>query len=220
MFIKQPIDPVSRATTCDNLLVSHPSHTMKTALLIIDTQEFFASMLPPAIDGIKTLSAFFTSHSLPQYFTQHGHTKDELSGKVPNQLVRKWGADSSIAIGSDDDKLVPETSDLATAASEKDKDLVKFVRKNTYDAFISTDLAEQLAKMRIERVVVCGVMTDCCCDTTARSAFNRGWETWLAKDACASADDTQHKAGLKGVGFAFGEVLDTKEVVKRIKGEL
>lgn len=69
----------------------------------------------------------------------------------------------------------------------------------------------------MERVVICGVMTDCCCDTTARSAFNRGFETWLVDDACGTASDEQHKAGLKGFGFAFGEVVKTEEVLKRLK---
>lgn len=54
-------------------------------------------------------------------------------------------------------------------------------------------------------------------DTTARSAFNRGYETWLVSDACGTANDAQHQAGLKGFGFAFGEVLTTEEVIGRLK---
>lgn len=91
------------------------------------------------------------------------------------------------------------------------------VAKNTYDAFINTALESELEKGKVERVVVCGVMTDCCCDTTARSAFDRGYETWLVSDACGSANKMQHEAGLRGFGFAFGEVLTTEEVVKRLK---
>ena len=68
----------------------------------------------------------------------------------------------------------------------------------------------------MERVVVCGVMTDCCCDTTARSAFNRGYETWLVGDACGTASKKQHEAGLNAFGYAFGEVLETEEVVRRV----
>ena len=91
------------------------------------------------------------------------------------------------------------------------------VAKNTYDAFINTDLDRLLEKDTIDRVVVCGVMTDCCCDTTARSAFNRGYETWLVNDACGSANKNQHEAGLRGFGFAFGEVLSTEEVMHRLQ---
>jgi len=91
------------------------------------------------------------------------------------------------------------------------------VGKNTYDAFINTDLGKMLSEKNIERVVVCGVMTDCCCDTTARSAFNRGYETWLVEDACGSANKKQHEAGLRGFGFAFGDVLETADVLGRMK---
>lgn len=74
----------------------------------------------------------------------------------------------------------------------------------------STRICRRFSRRRkyIRRVVVCGVMTDRCCDTTARSAFSRGYETWLVSDACGSANKTQHQAGLRGFGFAFGEVFD------------
>jgi len=68
----------------------------------------------------------------------------------------------------------------------------------------------------VQTVVVCGVMTDCCCDTTARSAFNRGYETWLVKDACGTENESQHETGLRGFGYGFGGVLGSKEVMERV----
>ncbi|KAI4218843.1 MAG: hypothetical protein L6R36_008719, partial [Xanthoria steineri] len=125
-------------------------------------------------------------------------------------LVRKWTPSGSIAKGSQDWELMPDIATLATANDNP------IVHKNTYDAFLNTDLAALLEAKKVERVVVCGVMTDCCCDTTARSAFNRGYETWLVKDACGTASKKQHEAGLNGFGYAFGEVLETEEVVARL----
>lgn len=90
------------------------------------------------------------------------------------------------------------------------------IAKNTYDAFINTNLEDILKEQKVKRVVVCGVMTDCCCDTSARSAFNRGFETWLVEDACGTANETRHRAALKGFGFAFGDVIKTSEVIKRL----
>lgn len=123
--------------------------------------------------------------------------------------MRKWGPNGSIATGSQDWELIPEIREIT-----QDHPVVA---KDTYDAFINTDLSDRLEAGKIERVVVCGVMTDCCCDTTARSAFNRGYETWLVEDACGSANGKQHEAGLRGFGFAFGEVLTTEEVVSRLE---
>lgn len=56
-----------------------------------------------------------------------------------------------------------------------------------------------------------------CVDTTARSCFNRGWETIIAGDAAASAGHEQHRRALVGFEFAFGEVLETEEVLERLK---
>ncbi|KAL8726886.1 MAG: hypothetical protein Q9166_006438 [cf. Caloplaca sp. 2 TL-2023] len=183
----------------------------KTALLIVDMQTVFTSMTHTCLPNILRLSTHFKSHSLPRIFTQHGHTKDELTPDSKNQLVRKWGPSGSIARDSPDWELMP---DIAKLAASND---CPIIHKNTYDAFINTNLAEELEAREINRVVVCGVMTDCCCDTTARSAFNRGYETWLVEDACGTASQKQHESGLNGFGYAFGEVIKTEEVLQRLQ---
>lgn len=181
----------------------------KTALIIIDMQNHFLPMTGLALPNIIKLNNFFASHSLPRIFTQHGHSVAELTPPFRNQLVRKWGLDNSIATGSHGWELIPAVGKLVTADSP-------VVAKNTYDAFLNTELDDVLRRGGVQRVVVCGVMTDCCCDTTARTAFNKGYETWLVKDATGSANETQHKRGLAAFGFAFGDVVDTDEVVRRL----
>ncbi|KAL2041584.1 hypothetical protein N7G274_005966 [Stereocaulon virgatum] len=182
---------------------------MATALLVIDMQHVFLNMTSTALPNILKLIDHFAAKSLPILFTQHGHSKEELTPPYKNQLVRKWGPNGSIHTGSKDWELIPEVAIKAKGNP--------IVAKNTYDAFIDTNLAEILKEKKVERLVACGVMTDCCCDTTARSAFNRGYETWLVKDACGSANETQHEAGLQGFGFAFGDVPTTAEVMSRLK---
>ncbi|KIV99318.1 uncharacterized protein PV09_08978 [Verruconis gallopava] len=187
---------------------------MRTALLIIDMQNFFAEMVAGSKIHVLELCSYFRAKNMPQYFTQHGHSQDELMNKKPNQLVRKWGASGSIATGSEDWQLIPEIADAWSAAGKP-----PIVAKNTYDAFINTDLETRLRDERVERLLVVGVMTDCCCDTTARSAFNRGFETWLINDACGTASEAQHKAALKSFKFAFGEVIDTATALKKLREE-
>ncbi|EHY52795.1 hypothetical protein HRR83_007656 [Exophiala dermatitidis] len=205
----------------------------KTALVVIDMQNFFESMTTTALPNIIRLITHFTSTRAPIIFTQHGHTGAELTTTPsPNQLVRKWGPGGSIAAGSEDWQIIeplhrflpPTYSGKAIPLGHSEpepegsavNDWPKVVPKNTYDAFINTNLAQVLESAGVERVVVCGVMTDCCVDTTGRSAFNRGYETWLVEDASGSANRKQHEAGLRGFGFAFGEVLRTGEVLDRL----
>ncbi|KAF2804596.1 Isochorismatase hydrolase [Mytilinidion resinicola] len=197
------------------------SPTTPTALLIIDMQTVFLPMTRTALPHILTLTHHFLSHNLPIIATQHGHSPADLSPPFANQLVRKWGVDGSIATGSRNWELIPEIQELVT------KDDIPVVPKNTYDAFLGTGtegekrLDECLEEAGVRpgegRVVVVGVMTDCCVDTTGRSAFNRGFETWVVGDACGSGSGEQHERGLKGFAFAFGEVLGTEEVVGWLK---
>lgn len=185
---------------------------MTTALLIIDMQHAFSSMVDEALPNVLKLGSHFKNEGLPIILTQHGHSKEELTGPpYLNQLVRKWTPGGSIAIRSKDWKLLPEIDAL-----RQDND-IPVVEKNTYDAFLNTNLETLLKDRKVERVVICGVMTDCCCDTTGRSAFNRGWETWMVKDGVGSASREQHERGLKAWAFGYGDVITTKEVLKRLE---
>lgn len=185
---------------------------LRTALLVIDMQVFFQSMTTSSLPNVKRLISHFQANSLPIIFTQHGHSKEELNqDPSPNQLVRKWGPSGSIAHDSSAWQFQDELTQYLDKSDANG--WPKVVSKNTYDAFINTNLSDVLQEAKIERVVVCGVMTDCCCDTTARGAFNRGLETWLISDACGSANKAQHQAGLKGFEFAFGDVMKTKEAI-------
>ena len=182
---------------------------MATVLLIVDMQHAFLQMTSTSLPNVLKLTDHFQASSMSCIFIQHGHSKEELTPPYKNQLLRKWGPNDSIATGSKGWELIPEVARRAEG--------YPLVRKNTYDAFINTDLGKMLEEKGIERVVVCGVMTDCCCDTTARSAFNRGYETWLVKDACGTENEAQHEAGLRGFGYAFGDVLTTEEVISKLE---
>lgn len=184
----------------------------KTALLIIDMQNVFKDMATSAIPHIEELHGAFSDSPRVVIFTQHGHTKEELTPPFKNQLVRRWGPDGSIAKGSKEWELIPEIKKLVKKSP--------VVAKNTYDAFVNTNLTDLLEEHEIERVVICGVMTDCCCDTTGRSSFNRGYETWLISDACGSANKKQHEAGLKGFEFACANVMTTAEALSRLEEDV
>lgn len=186
---------------------------MTTALLIVDMQNAFESMIDEALPNILKLASYFQDHDLPIILTQHGHSKEELTGPpFKSQLVRKWTPGGSIAMGSTSWKLLPEIE----ALRKKDAG-IPVVAKNTYDAFINTNLEALLKERNVERVVISGVMTDCCCDTTGRSAFNRGWETLMVKDGVGSASREQHERSLKAWAFGYGDVITTKEVMKRLE---
>ncbi|RSH77447.1 uncharacterized protein EHS24_003419 [Apiotrichum porosum] len=181
-----------------------------TALLVIDMQRHFTTSAAPITANVNLLIDHFHSDDLTVVYTQHGHTPAQLSGAEVSELVRFWGPDGSIHRFAESWHLLPDL--LPPATSD-----VQVQDKDTYDAFIHTGLEETLRARRIERVVVCGVLTNFCCETTARSAFNRGFETWVASDACGAESQTLHSNSLRALAAGFGEVLSTKEVLQRLQ---
>ena len=185
----------------------HPE--TKTALLVIDMQVYFTEMSHQAKPQIMKLIQFFRGREQPVVFTQHGHSKEELTPPIKNQVIKRWGVENSIAVGSREWRLIPEIQEYVQQSP--------VIAKNTYDAFVGTDMLPTLQSLHVERVVICGVMTDCCCTTTARSAFNHGFETWLAEDACETVDQKQQGEGIDGYDYAYSGVYKTDAILKKLE---
>ncbi|GMK56791.1 hypothetical protein CspeluHIS016_0306310 [Cutaneotrichosporon spelunceum] len=186
---------------------------MATALLVIDMQVFFAGPGTPVLPRINGLITHFHSTANPVVYTQHGHTPAQLAGHQVSQLVRFWGAAHSIPRFSAAWELLP-----ALTRAAKDDVLVQ--DKDTYDAFLHTGLEEVLRGRGVTRVLVTGVLTNFCCETTARSAFNRGFETWVISDACGANDLTMHAGALRALSAGFGEVITAEEAIERLSAEV
>ncbi|MCJ1324932.1 hypothetical protein MMC10_001594 [Thelotrema lepadinum] len=189
---------------------------MKTVLIAVDCQKFFQAELQKSLPNILKLIKAFAASTSPSrstvtVFTQHGHTKDELSGKVPNQLIRRWKPSGSIAYGSTPWEFLPDTQALKT-------DDVHLCPKNSYDAFVNTGLEEWLRKAGVERVAVCGCLSDFCCETTAKSAFCRGFETWYVEDACGTTSKDMHELGVNAFKKTCAETLTTEQVLGWLEG--
>ncbi len=96
---------------------------------------------------------------------------------------------------------------LAPAAGE----LV--IDKNTSSAFSSTGIEWLLRNMDVETLVLVGMATDMCVETTARDAADRGFNVILVEDATATFFEHHHRAALSGFARVFGQVWDTERVL-------
>lgn len=83
------------------------------------------------------------------------------------------------------------------------------VEKSTYSAFRKTGLEEKLVEMGVDEVIVTGVMTNLCCETTAREAFIRGFRVFFSTDATATSDVDLHEATLKNMAYGFAYLIDS-----------
>lgn len=88
------------------------------------------------------------------------------------------------------------------------------VGKKTYSAFRGTGLEEKLREMEVEEVIVTGVMTNLCCETTAREAYVRGFRVFFSTDATASSEVELHEASLKNMAYGFAYLVDCDRLRK------
>ncbi|MHA1583797.1 MAG: isochorismatase family protein, partial [Promethearchaeota archaeon] len=76
--------------------------------------------------------------------------------------------------------------------------------KHQYNVFIGTNLESKLKKHNIEQLVIVGVMTHLCCETTARDAFMRGYNVIFTIDGTASYREDFHLGTLRAISHGFG----------------
>jgi ureidoacrylate peracid hydrolase len=98
---------------------------------------------------------------------------------------------------------------------QPEKDEFKLV-KHKYDSFDGTDLEMYLRNKKVNTLIITGISTNICCETTARTAFSKDYYVGFVSDATACADQSTHEATLRNIEYAFGRVLSTKELTDEL----
>jgi isochorismate hydrolase len=92
------------------------------------------------------------------------------------------------------------------------------IKKSRYDAFYDTALESILREKGVGQIVICGVMTHLCCETTARSAFMRGFEVFFTIDGTATYNEAFHRAALLNLAHGFATPVLVKEILAALQG--
>jgi isochorismate hydrolase len=169
-------------------------HPERSALLILDMQSYFLdpsshAFVPSAVaivPRLKDLAQSYYAHNLPVIFTQHLNSSQDAGS------MSRWWQD-----------LITIENPLGAIIADFNFSNRYVLRKNQYDAFYQTDLEENLNNKGISQVVVSGVMTHLCCETTARSAFMRGFEVFFLIDGTATYNKEHHLAALLNLSHGF-----------------
>ncbi|MFW6075154.1 MAG: cysteine hydrolase family protein, partial [Chloroflexota bacterium] len=101
------------------------------------------------------------------------------------------------------------------------------IEKSTYSAFVGTDLEERLQAAGIDTLVIAGFVTDHCVESTARSAVDLGFSTYLVADATATFErtgpdgryfdaETMHEAALASMNGGITTIADTETVLSAL----
>lgn len=180
----------------------------RSALLILDVQSYFLeesshAFVPSAraiLPGIRRLCAAFSRRGLPVIFTRH------LNAHLDAGLMSVWWSE-----------LITADNPLSQIIPELDLSNATVLVKSQYDAFYRTPLEQLLHRAEISQVVISGVMTHLCCETTARSAFVRGFEVFFLVDGTATYNGAFHRASLLNLAHGFASLVFVREILSALE---
>ena len=87
------------------------------------------------------------------------------------------------------------------------------VDKNRPSAFYTPAFETTLKDIGVESLVVCGVTTNCCVESTVRHANQRDYKTFVVADAVAEFEEDRHRIALPSMGKLFADVVTIADVV-------
>merc|ERR1712139_284576 len=95
-------------------------------------------------------------------------------------------------------------------------DVVVFGKKGL-DAFPETDLEAQLIANGIETIVLAGFLTNCCVESTMRTACEKGFNVMTLTDCTATTSTEAQKAATEGTYGMFSVPLTASEFIAKMK---
>jgi len=203
----------------------------RAALVIIDMQRDFlepggfgeslgndVSLLRKTIEPTKRLLAAARAAGMTVIHTREGHRADltdlPLAKKVrgnPTLAIGDMGAMGRILVrGEAGHDIIPE---LYPIAGEP------VIDKPGKGAFYATDLDTILKNRGIAQLIVCGVTTEVCVNTSVREANDRGYDCLVVEDCCGSYFPEFQEMGLKMIkaqGGIFGWVAPSEVVISAL----
>ncbi len=182
-----------------------------SALLVIDMQRFFLDPASPTftcgglaiLPRVQRLIAAYRRAKRPVIFTQHVHHPDDLDAGIMG-----WWWEGKCLEGSPASAIHP---DLAPIAGEK------VVSKHRYSAFYNTDLETVLRCLKVQDLVLSGIMTNMCCESTARDAYYRDYRVFFLADATGSINEQMHLASLLNLAFGFAYVTTADPILAALR---
>lgn len=175
----------------------------KSALVIVDMQNYFLdknshAFIPSAeaiIPNLQKLTQVYRKNKRPVIFTRHENSPANcgLMLKFRKKILTK-GWQSRIT-----EKLNTKNAVI--------------IKKSQYDAFYKTNFEKFLKHKRIKHLLITGVATHLCLETTARSAFIRGFMPFLPIDTTATYNEVFHKASMLNASNGFAIISRIFQIV-------
>ena len=174
------------------------------ALLVIDMQNYFLDpnehafipSAPSIFPNVKRIMQVCKELGVPTILTRHVNSRDNagLMGIRWHEVIRDGDPRSDIH------------PDIISIGGE-------VLVKSQFDAFHGTKLEKRLKAAGVRQIVLTGVMTNLCCETTARSAFVKGFEVIMPVDATAAYNYEFHLATFLNMAYIFSRPITSRELI-------
>ncbi len=178
---------------------------LKAAAIVIDMINDFVSGVfknnraAKIIPNIEALLSQARRRNVPVIYATDAH----LPGIDPEFDI--WGRHAETGSWGAEivDELKPRKGDFR-------------VYKRKYSAFQGTDLDQLLRELKVDTVILTGVVTDICIQHTAADAFFRGYKIIVPKDCVEAVDAPTQEAAIQFLRKAYGpEITTSKELLKK-----
>ena len=189
----------------------------RAALLLVDCQIDFASpdgamakagydlsTVPAALRNAAMLADAARAARVPCLFAQ-------LITRLPEEthMLRDWKARRGQA--SDPPLCRAGTLGAEFAGPQPLAGEAVFAKRR-YNAFAGTGLDAHLREIGRDTLVIAGLTTECCVDSTARDAFERDYHVVIATDAVAAYEPGLHEASLKALALNCAHLAASAEI--------
>ena len=194
----------------------------KTALLVIDMQNFY--MIEGQISYCPNAHLIVPNiNRLVQSLRNAGGNIIWVRNVTNTNAFRTWS--------NHYDRMKPEIIDVRKSELAEDSEGFKlwhdldtraedtWISKTRYSAFIegASNMAVELETRGIDTLILCGVVTNICVESTARDAMMLNYRTLIIEDACAANSLEAHSATLNTFYSNFGDVQMTEEVIRHLR---
>lgn len=206
--MREEEDTKSRMAQWKKILSPHmrpapPPDAQRAALLIIDPQMHFSGMLAPVLANLLAVLDRSRERGLPVIFTRHRHVDPAVDGG----MMAEWWGDLLID-GEPEAELVPE---LRPGKGEL------LIEKCRYSAFLNTPLEEELTRRSVRDLIIGGVMTNLCCETTARDAYMKDFRVFFLIDGTGTCSEEYHLASLKNLAYGFAYLVTCSDILAGLR---
>jgi nicotinamidase-related amidase len=112
--------------------------------------------------------------------------------------------------------MPPDWSELIPELEQQLTDIV--ILKRQWGAFYGTDLDLQLRRRALHTIILCGIATEFGVESTARDAYERGYELIFAADAMTGLTVESHANAIERIFPRIGRVRNTEEIIAGLQG--